>query len=373
MKDSQAMELVIIDGGQAGARSLLECGQAIEIGDSLDSDIILNDPLMDGQKIKLAIDGPAAELDVLAGEVRVQGQRFVQGQRALVSAYQTVTIGDTTFAYGEVNSINWSQMINANNDPDSIDLEGLDEENTLPVTGGAAIVGLLQRYWLYAVMALFLVLIAVGMYLSSATNAAPTLAERAAQASQMIRDEGFSELSIRANDSGVLVVTGYIATAQAYAELERLLDRQQVFALIEAQVGEQLATQVQDVYRLNGIDAVVDVEGKGVVSVNTTEVDAERLIRVRDIALKDVAGLEDVIANNLPPEIDDVIDSQGSTLNDPGKRITMVVPGDSPYIVTVDRSRYYVGAMLPSGHKVVEINQDNVLLVKNGVETALNF
>jgi type III secretion protein D len=58
---------------------------------------------------------------------------------------------------------------------------------------------------------------------------------------------------------------------------------------------------------------------------------------------------------------------------DPGKRIASLVPGDPAYVVTADGSRYFVGSMLPTGHKIVDIGPTSVTLEYDGTKTTLNF
>ena len=59
--------------------------------------------------------------------------------------------------------------------------------------------------------------------------------------------------------------------------------------------------------------------------------------------------------------------------DDPGKRIASVVPGDPAYLVTADGARYFVGAMLPTGHRITRIDGQHVTLERGGEESTLNF
>jgi len=59
--------------------------------------------------------------------------------------------------------------------------------------------------------------------------------------------------------------------------------------------------------------------------------------------------------------------------DDPGKRIASLVAGASAYLVTVDGARYFVGAILPTGHRIVAIERTAVALERDGQRTSLNF
>jgi type III secretion protein D len=60
-------------------------------------------------------------------------------------------------------------------------------------------------------------------------------------------------------------------------------------------------------------------------------------------------------------------------IDDPGKRVTSIVPGDPAYVVTADGTRYFEGALLPTGHRVAAIRDREVLLERNGTKAPLRF
>ncbi len=373
MKENHLLELVVVSGQQAGARSIVKAEGNIEIGDSIDSDIVLSDPLVKGKKIKLSIGDNDADLHVLSGEINIAGQRFSEGQIVKVLPYQTMTLGDTSFAYGEVDAPNWEEFFSLDEGwipcPGEISPIGAE----IMISNDAAVWSKSWvKYGFFSGAALVFCVIATFIYMSFSSTPAISLDEKVASVRTIVNDAGFSELDVSADNAGKFVISGYIATAEKYAELERLLDRKQIFSFINLQVGERLARQVQDVYRVNGVDAVVEVNQQGIAIVKTTVADTEKLAQVQAVVLKDVANLDEIISDNTMPDINkDIPDS--SVANDPGKRIAMIVPGESPYIVTVDKSRYYVGALLPTGHKITEITENNVMLEKNETTTSLNF
>jgi type III secretion protein D len=59
--------------------------------------------------------------------------------------------------------------------------------------------------------------------------------------------------------------------------------------------------------------------------------------------------------------------------DDPGKRIASLVPGEPAYLVTADGSRYFVGALLPSGHRVLLIADKTVTVERDGQLTKLTL
>lgn len=60
--------------------------------------------------------------------------------------------------------------------------------------------------------------------------------------------------------------------------------------------------------------------------------------------------------------------------NEPGKRIvTLVSQGALPHLVTADGGRYFVGATLPSGHRLAAVLPQGLVLERDGRETRIDF
>ena len=60
--------------------------------------------------------------------------------------------------------------------------------------------------------------------------------------------------------------------------------------------------------------------------------------------------------------------------NEPGKRIvTLVSQGQLPHLVTADGTRYFVGAVLPSGHRVAEVLPQALVLERDGQQSRIEF
>ena len=55
------------------------------------------------------------------------------------------------------------------------------------------------------------------------------------------------------------------------------------------------------------------------------------------------------------------------------ERIASVVAGSPAYIVTVDGARYFEGALLPSGHRIMQIAAQRVTVERDGQPITLNF
>jgi type III secretion protein D len=93
----------------------------------------------------------------------------------------------------------------------------------------------------------------------------------------------------------------------------------------------------------------------------------QRLLRG---ARSDVSGLTQlVIREDLQSQEDAAI----KTVADVTKRVSTVVAGDPSYIQTADGARYFPGAMMPTGHRLVVIEGQSIVLEKNGRQIRLSF
>ena len=130
-----------------------------------------------------------------------------------------------------------------------------------------------------------------------------------------------------------------------------------------------LAQAVQDVFRTHAISAGVQILSHGAVIVTTQTGDTTRLEAAKAAALRDVRGVSAIEVRDTPPAATDV----GPPINDPGKRVTAIVPGDAPYVVTADGSRYFEGAVLPTGHRIAVIREREVVLERGNTISPLRF
>ncbi len=375
------MELFILDGEQAGARAPLQSGASIDISGDLDTDIVLRDPRMAGQHIRLSIGTECAKLDVLAGDAELLGLRVTAGNSAELPPYVPLKIGTTTLAYGEKNSARWAALqrfgVDSMHD-ESAQLNMHAEPSPHYQQAHKPSPGVVREGWklwlsVVGVGVLVLILGAGGFSGASALKTAQQVGE-VTDIAAILADTEFSALEVVEPTAGKIAIYGYLETREQRERLVRLLAEtagfSQVQVQVRVQVGEQLAATVHDIYRLNGVPANVQPQGPGIVHVKTAEADLGKLRRVETIAKRDIASLLDLVAENERPP-DSV--KPAKTVDDPGKRIASVVPGDPAYLVTTDGARYFVGAMLPTGHKISAISDQQVLLDKDGVMTTLRF
>lgn len=373
------LALFVLDGKQAGACAPLQSGASIDISGEIDTDIVLRDPQMAGQHIRLSVGREFVKLDVLEGDAELSGQQIGAGSSVELPPYVPLKIGATTLAYGETNSTRWVDMLQlgrGSRPSESAQLNMHAEPSPHYQQAhkpSPDVVWEGWKLWLSVIGVGVLVLILGAGGFSGAS--APKTAQQVGGVTDIaavLADAEFSALEVVEPAAGKIAIHGYLETREQRERLVRLLAEPAGFPQVQVrvQVGEQLAATVRDIYRLNGVPANVQPQGPGIVHVKTAEADLGKLRRVETVAKRDIASLLDLVAENERPP-DSV--KPAKTVDDPGKRIASVVPGDPAYLVTTDGARYFVGAMLPTGHKISAISDQQVLLDKDGVVVTLRF
>lgn len=165
---------------------------------------------------------------------------------------------------------------------------------------------------------------------------------------------------------GVYVATQGLTLRQAGLAIANALPAP---AAVAAPAPDPVAGVV-DLFRLHGIKAQASLAPDGVLVLRTQERDLARVQAAADAARRDIPRLPVLQLDNQPPA--PTAAAPAAVPDDPAKRLVAVVDNaDSPYFVTADGSRYFSGALLPSGHRVVQIAERAVIVERDGQRTRL--
>ena len=139
-----------------------------------------------------------------------------------------------------------------------------------------------------------------------------------------------------------------------------------------AATAPDLLASAVEVFRLYGIAAQAAWSPEGELVLRTQERDATRVQAAAAAAKRDIAHLPALRIDNRPPVA--TAAAPAPAPDDPAKRLVAVVDNaDSPYFITADGSRYFSGALLPSGHRVVQIAERAVIVERDGQQTRLTL
>jgi len=337
-------ELQVHSGEQQGACSALAEGQAVSVGGGFDSDVVLRG--LAAHRIVLTASGDALQLQVLQGEVDVAGQTVAAGQTLQLAIDTPLQLAGTRLGVVRSGAV-----------------------AAAPAAPPRQVPRLWPRRLATAGGALAAVSIGVLAFAYSAAPSAPTTEQQARRAEAVLHGAGLQRLSVRANGSEVRV-DGYLETTAQRARAEQLLSAEGIAPRWQVWVNELVASAVQDVFRVHGVAAQVETVGPGAVRVRTHIAEPTLLDGIRSSARRDVSGLAALEILNDPTQAQA---GPVAVIDDPGKRVSAIVPGEPPYVVTVDGTRYFEGALLPTGHRIAGIEERQVVLEFHGVRTPLVF
>jgi type III secretion protein D len=369
------LELRVLEGAQRGAQAAV-AWRSFEIGGvaaGAGCEVQLRDDAIGESRVRVTPRGTsAARLEVLAGEVMLGTQCLAAGSASDWRLYAPLRIGATLLAMGEPGHAAWQlpaaahvprdapagpdAAADAACSPAPARAGGAHRTERRLAVGGAALV---------AIAAMLLVM----THLLAVRPGAP-VDRRQLVARLLASQPSWQGLRADAGPAGA-VVRGEVATNAQRESLQRTLAQAGLADVpVEVVTGEQVVDAVADVYRVQGVAARAQWDGGGQVTVQAHEADAAALARAGQTARRDVAGLRELVVRNEPPA---PAPQDRPVADDPGKRVAAIVPGDSPYVATADGTRYFIGALLPTGHRVEAIEPHRVVLSRDGRESELDF
>jgi type III secretion protein D len=357
-------EIVIIAGNQKGARAQLDSNHVVLMSGSSDTDMVLRDAKISNERLKITTVNDKAFIEVLDGNVEIEGRSIQQGKAIRLHEYTKVKIGDTAFIYTNEPQHSLEEIL------DKVSTEIRKTESRYHQRRR----NLIRNNVLMSVSILLIVVIGVISTVMASLSRTEKVSVSTQESIQtLLIESGFQSLNIKQEDAAQFSINGFVMTYKEKALLEKLIDERDLPVMLDLEVGDQLAMEVRELFRINGIEVMADVMQEGEVKITADTHNAKEFESIKDIALKEIANLKSL--NIELTESDGESQTIGSDMSysETDKRITMVVGGNPAYILTADQSKYYVGALLPSGHKIVEIVDQQVVLEKQGKQKTLEF
>lgn len=371
----EALVLKVLAGRVRGASAPLERGQTVTVGHDLDADIVLRDPSAEGVRFKLKARADAADLELLEGSVVLLGHELTAPAQAILPLYLPLMIGDNAVAIGDPESLRWTEaerILAAAQPP--LD----DDDEDAPPTGQPwqyllnntnALVSRSMRF--VPVLLIAVITVSALFAISSGMPAWPKMQPRPAKVQAVLLDEGFDGLSVSKSSEGEIRIEGVVATDADRARLRRVMTAHDWQPRLNVQTHEGMARQVEDFYMANGVEAAARAAGAGLVRLDVIGSNPEEAGRLQRLAMTEIKGLRRIDISMLPGA------DEGGRFEDMqeggGKRVVSVIGGPQGHITTADGARYFPGAVLPTGHRIVSIEDTKVLVERNGSRSELNF
>jgi len=354
--DDTATTLVLrfVRGLHAGAERRCAEHEVILIGSGNDCDLILSDTGVAPHHCLVSVIGPNFSIRPLDATVQIRSRTIEQGDAVVFDAFTPIRIGEAAFAVGDAKSDRWPRIATAT--------DGAASANAATTTDFQ------RRRRRYAAAGIGFGLVgAVALALASTSLRAPPPPDPGAQRTALentLHETGLGEVKIAEDGRGGFLLRGQAPDAARVDFLKRSLASRGIAADVDIRSGADIAQDVREILRLSDIDAASVYRGPGEVEIRGHFGDSSALNAVlASRAIKDIDGLNKVSVLNLDRPREEPKKKPGDE-----KAIVSAVGGKDPYVITADGSRYFAGAELPCGGKLVSID-DGQLMVDNGSGT----
>ncbi len=370
LESLRALELRVLEGPQRGARASLPGGTACVLAVEPDgrgdaADIVLREPTAKPVRVRVTADLPNAMLEVLQGQVQLGERTLTTGEQTLWGAQTPLRVGSTLVAFGLACVDDWSpgKEAHAAAAP-AADAAARAAPAATPLRRRAEV-------WLASMGAAVLLVCAGALWIAhAAARPQPAPMVDTAALATALRASEFAALTAARGTDGGLLLRGRLATQAQRQRLDDWLAARRQSASIDVLVDEAVVHDVTEVFRVNGVAVKAQAAGPGRIVAEAAEPDRDRLARAEEVVRRDVRGVESLnVRNTVAPRPKPA----PPVPDDPGKRIASLVPGETAYLVTADGARYFIGAMLPSGHRITQIARASVTLERDGQQSSLNF
>ncbi|MGL5837630.1 MAG: SctD/MshK family protein [Sphingorhabdus sp.] len=387
LKTSQLV-LRVIAGRQQGAEYRLTAGIRASIGHNLHHDIVLRNNDAKAVSVELDLTGELAMLSVIAGEISVLGRTLAAGETAPLPHFMPVKIGGIVFAIGTPASERWDEA--AQISAAAIPLrDSADEADTIP-TGMQGTIAkaetvsierkvdgalrhfstrfrplietlAIERRWpIYAVtmatLLLAIILFApVRSFIGEQTHGVEAT-------DRMLAQNGFADLEVKAMN-GTLLVGGVLADDAQLQRLRRLLDARRPGAVIDVTTMDALAAGVTDMLTAQNIDALAKPGRGRNILIASEYLPADRQMELAAQIRADMPAIR-----NISFQIDSARGEPDLQYFFASEKFGLAsfVDGDPSYITTADGTKWFKGAMVPTGHTILNIGNGTIRFEREG-------
>lgn len=382
----------VTDGLACGAAFRVSVGQRLLVGSDFKADIVLPDPGACDCELVLTGTDTGVMVEVLAGKILLDGDTLALSKE-INGEDRRLRLGEAelwiqTPGYSAISAISdidkpgvdsISDVVTkpANKDDSSSVTVGLpasnEKENSIAFNQTetlTAVPDLHKRSWIVPLSMVLGPLLICAVYLSwkysvhqNTPVAVPTLAS-------VLEEPEFAGLSVSTTDD-TKTLTGRLQSREQAKRLDLMLEALPEKIENRTHIADQLLVQINEIFRVNDETVKASFTANGKVLVETRIADPERLEHLREVVMRDVPELPGLVINNQPPP--SALKPGKAPVVEPGKRVALVVSDEPAYVVTEDASRYFVGAILPSGHRIRAIEGGRVSLEMQGLITELKF
>ncbi len=366
--------LRVLNGRLTGAEHRLYTGKFIRIGHSFDHDVVLRGAGTQGVSVELHLLDDIATIRVKAGEISLLGRPIAAGEDAHLPFFVPVSVGEFAIAVGDPESERWAEATAL---ASSIVPNTRSRETApIPVAEQASPLERVTtrltplREWIdtkphWPTLG---VIGAVGLFLLAAIGPAWSwLDDRMRgpeQAASVLKAAGYPAISVKRDEgNGRLVINGTVRTDADLAKLRNLAARSFDAAVVDVETTEAHAAAATEILTSQGIDAVAKPVATGMLLIDGEFLPQDKQGDVRTLLQSDLPAVKKVNFKT-----NDARGERGLQyfFSSTEFGIASVVDGDPAYILTADGTRWFVGATVPTGHKITAIGADRISFERDG-------
>lgn len=134
----------------------------------------------------------------------------------------------------------------------------------------------------------------------------------------------------------------------------------------------RMTASVREIMRLSGIDAQARYLDAGKVELSGYFGNGQGIARVvQSRAMREILGLQKVVVVNKSSLSAPLPEIHLPTLPPAASKMVKIISGSDPYLVASDGSRYYPGATLPNGARLLAVLEQALLVETAGGEEAV--
>lgn len=362
------VRLRVLSGRLAGAEHRLPPGRSVTVGHSFENDVVLRGDGTAGLSAELHLGDGATLLRVLSGTVVALGRELSAGEELLLPPYLPVRLGEFAWAVGADDHARWDEAASI---AGSVARPLEQAAHAQPRADVRQRIATRGDRWLQvgrkrartiiaAVSALVLTAVAIPSfdYWRAAQNHDPAAVKRKLAAA------GFPGLAVAADPGGAgVLITGAVADDRTAERLDAFAAEQLPGALIEVETATGMAAAASDVLRANGVDARAEGVRPGTIAVLSAYLPVDKQREVEELLRRDIPTLRHVEFRAAAGKGSDDL---RHFFNSGRFGAASFVDGDPGFITTADGSRWFAGATLPTGHKIVSVGHGQVTLERAG-------
>jgi type III secretion protein D len=376
MTAASALVLRVLNGRLKGAEHRLHAGKYIRVGHSFDHDVVLRGNGTNGASAELHLLDDIATIKMVAGQAILLGRPIAAGEEAHLPFFVPVSIGEYTIAVGDAQADRWTEAEALMASMGPIVTTTPDDDASPPMTTQANALERAAtrlsplREWfdtkpnwpklgIFAAIALF-VLAAIGPVWSWLDDSfrGPD------QAQSVLKAAGYPGLHIVRDDGNHrLVVQGTLRTDADLAKLRSFVATNFDTAIVDVETTEAHAAAATEILTSQGIDAQAKP-----VATGTLLIDGEFLPQDKQIAVRKMLQGDLPAVKTIRFKTNDARGERGLQYFFASTEfgIATVIEGDPSYILTADGTRWFVGATVPTGHKILSIGSDRISFEREG-------